>query len=83
MSTVSLEEAQASLPKLIEELAAEGPIVITRDQLPVAQLASLAGAAGRPVPGRCRRMLTIVTEDDEHLADFRDQHVDHRQSSHA
>jgi antitoxin (DNA-binding transcriptional repressor) of toxin-antitoxin stability system len=72
MSTVSLEEAQARLPKLIEQLATDGPIIITRDQLPVAQLASLAGNAGSPVPGRCRGMLTVVAEDDEHLADFRE-----------
>lgn len=72
MCTVSLEEAQASLPKLIEQLAADGPIIITRDELPVAQLALPAHGAGRPVPGRCRGMLTILAEDDEHLADFRE-----------
>jgi hypothetical protein len=28
------------------------------------------GGPGRPVFGRCRGMMTIVSEDDEHLKDF-------------
>ncbi len=72
MSTVSLAEAQTHLQELIDRLPASGPIIILRDRVPVAQLAPLASAVGQSVPGRCRGMLPIVAEDDEHLADFRD-----------
>jgi antitoxin (DNA-binding transcriptional repressor) of toxin-antitoxin stability system len=38
LSTLSVEEAQAQLPKLIEQLQPGEEIVITRDQKPVARL---------------------------------------------
>ena len=38
MSTVSIEEAQAHLPELIDKLRAGEEIVILRDQQPVAKL---------------------------------------------
>ena len=38
MSTVSLEEAQAHLPELIERLQPGEQLVITRDEKPVAHL---------------------------------------------
>jgi len=72
MSTVSLEEAQAHLPELIDQLAAGEAIIITRSERPVAQLAAISNSFGLPVPGRCRGMLTILADDDEHLADFRE-----------
>lgn len=71
MSTVTLEEAQARLPQLIEGLRPGEEIVITRDDKPVARL--LAGERPqRPPrrPGNCRGMMTIVAADEEHLKDF-------------
>jgi len=38
MTTVTLEEAQAQLPKLIDQLQGGMEIIITRDQRPVARL---------------------------------------------
>jgi antitoxin (DNA-binding transcriptional repressor) of toxin-antitoxin stability system len=69
MSTVSLEEAQARLPELINHLSAGDSLIITRSDQPVAQLTPIA-ALGMAVPGRCRGMLIILAEDDEHLTDF-------------
>jgi antitoxin (DNA-binding transcriptional repressor) of toxin-antitoxin stability system len=37
-ATISLEEAQAKLPELIENLAAGSELIITKDQQPVAKL---------------------------------------------
>lgn len=71
MTTVTIEEAQAKLPELIEHIATGEEVIITRDQRPVARL--------RPEPltprpprkaGNCKGLLTIVTDDDEHLRDF-------------
>ena len=38
MSTVTIEEAQAKLPELIEHLAADEELVITRNARPVTKL---------------------------------------------
>lgn len=71
MTTVTLQEAQARLPELIEHLAAGDELVITRNQQPIARLR--AEGAGKRKPrraGNCKGMLTIVADDDEHLKDF-------------
>jgi antitoxin (DNA-binding transcriptional repressor) of toxin-antitoxin stability system len=46
MSTVTLEEAQAHLPQLIERLQPGQEIIITRDEKPVATVRALPPAAG-------------------------------------
>ena len=68
MSTITLEEVQAHLPELLERLPPGEAVLITKNTHPVAQLIPLASAS--PVFGSCRGMLTIVSDDEEHLADF-------------
>ena len=71
MTIVTIEEAQAKLPQLIEHLVAGEELVITQNQEPIARL--LAQQKPRRKPrrvGNCKGMLTIVTDDDEHLKDF-------------
>ena len=70
MTTVSLDEAQAKLAELVENLAPGDGVVITKHNRPVAQLTPIAAPFGQPVPGRCQGMLAIHSEDAEHLADF-------------
>lgn len=70
MSTVALEEAQARLPELIQQLIPGKGVVITENDRPVAQLSALNAETPQPVLGRCRGMLTIIADDDEHLADW-------------
>lgn len=72
MSTVTIEEAQAKLPELIETLVLGEAVIITRDRLPVAQLVPLLAAKPQPVFGSCQGMLTIISEDDEYLEDFKE-----------
>jgi antitoxin (DNA-binding transcriptional repressor) of toxin-antitoxin stability system len=45
-------------------------VVITRNEQPVAELIRLPAEKPHPVPGRCKGMLTILSEDDEHLKDW-------------
>lgn len=71
MITLSVQEAQAQLPELIEQLSSGTGIIITRDETPVAQLVPLAGKP-QPQFGSCKGKLLILAEDDEHLADFRE-----------
>jgi antitoxin (DNA-binding transcriptional repressor) of toxin-antitoxin stability system len=71
-TTVSLEEAQARLTELIEHLSPGDEIIITREQQPVAKLVGSRQARKPRQPGNCKGMLTIVSDDDEHLEDFKE-----------
>ena len=71
MSTVTLEDAQARLPELIERLQPGEALVITRDAKPVARLVAETPAQRPPrKAGSAKGLLTIVQDDDEHLKDF-------------
>ena len=70
MQTVTLQEAQSHLAEIIEKLTPGEEVVIVRDRQPVARLVGESPAKPHPVPGRCRGMLTVVSEDDEHLKDW-------------
>jgi len=72
MSIVTIEEAQAKLPELIDKIGLGEEVIIMRNQQPVAQLVPLPAAKPRPVFGSCKGMLTIVAEDNEHLEDFKE-----------
>ena len=70
MSTVTIEEAQAKLPELIEGLTENEPLTITRDAKPIAQIVAAHAEKPHSVLGRGKGKLVIVSEDDEHLRDF-------------
>jgi prevent-host-death family protein len=70
MATVTIEEAQAHLPELIDKLQPGEEVVITRNARPVAQLVALSAGKPQPVFGSGEGKLTIVSEDDDHLKDF-------------
>jgi len=71
-ATISVEEAQAHLKELIGKLAPGEELVITDNQQPVAKLVGhpLPASRLRPPPGLGKGMITIVSDDDEHLRDF-------------
>lgn len=70
MSTLTIAEAQARLPELIRQIAVSEPVIITEADRPVAQLVAVTSNENRPIPGRCKGKLTIVSDDDEHLKDW-------------
>ena len=72
MPTVTVEEAQTRLPDLIHSLAPGEEVVITENNQPIAKLVASPADKPRPLPGRCKGMLTILAEDDEHLQDFKE-----------
>jgi len=72
MPTVTIKDAQARLPDLIRDLEPGDSLVITENTRPAATLAAPPKEAPRPVPGRCKGMLTIVADDDTHLEDFKE-----------
>ena len=73
MSTnVSIDEAQAKLREIIAKLGPDAEVVITENQQPVAKLVGGRAAKQRPGPGLCKGMIAIVSDDDEHLEDFKE-----------
>jgi antitoxin (DNA-binding transcriptional repressor) of toxin-antitoxin stability system len=72
LETVTLEEAQSNLPELIDRLQPGTEIVITRDDQPVAELHLPLEVLPSPRFGNCQGALTIFTEDDKHLPDFKE-----------
>jgi prevent-host-death family protein len=72
MAVVTIQEAQADLLDLVHKLVPGDEVVITENNLPVAKLVASPADKPRPMPGRCKGMLTILAEDDEHLEDFKE-----------
>jgi antitoxin (DNA-binding transcriptional repressor) of toxin-antitoxin stability system len=70
MQTISLQVAQSHLAEIIDNLPSGEEIVIIRDGLPIATLRGMQRSTPQPQPGRCKGMLTIVSDDDDHLKDF-------------
>lgn len=73
MSTITIEEAQAKLLELIDQLRPGEEVIITRDKQPVAKLVGQPLPVRKPRrPGSAKGKLIILAEDDEHLKDFKD-----------
>lgn len=73
MTTVTLEEAQANLARLIAKLKPGEEVVITQQDRAVARLLAEPTNARRPRrPGSAIGKLTIVEDDDVHLDDFKE-----------
>jgi antitoxin (DNA-binding transcriptional repressor) of toxin-antitoxin stability system len=70
MQTVTLEEAQIHLSEIIDKLTPGEEVVVTRDDKPVARIIAGQGEKPCPMPGRGKGMLTVISEDDDHLKDF-------------
>ena len=69
--TITVDEAQAKLKELIHKLAPGEEVVITENQRPVAKLVGEQQAKRLPrQAGRCKGMITLAIEDDDHLKDF-------------
>jgi antitoxin (DNA-binding transcriptional repressor) of toxin-antitoxin stability system len=74
-ATVTLEEAQARLKQLIDELAPSETIVITENQQPVARLVRepKTPKSPRPGPGLCRGAIVFMAPDfDAPLEDMKE-----------
>ena len=71
MTTVTLEAAQATLPDLIHTLSPGDEVAITEDNRTVARLIGPAAELPRPILGRGKGKLIILSDDDSHLEDFK------------
>jgi antitoxin (DNA-binding transcriptional repressor) of toxin-antitoxin stability system len=70
-TTMAVEDIKVTLPELLDNLAPGDEVILTRNRQPVAKLVSEALKTGlRPPPGLGKGMITIISDDDEHLKDF-------------
>ncbi|MBU4271915.1 MAG: hypothetical protein KKA28_08650 [Planctomycetes bacterium] len=72
MTTVAMEEAQHSLPQLIDVVAHGEHVLITRDQVPVAELVPVNRAAPKPTFGSAKGLIKSSEDFDAPLDDFRE-----------
>jgi len=73
MTTIPLSDAQANLEALVHGLKPGEELVITENDQPLARLVAEGKSARRGrQPGSAIGKLTIISEDDEHLDDFRE-----------
>jgi prevent-host-death family protein len=75
-ATVTIEEAQAKLRELINQLAPGEEVIITENQEPVAKLVNEQQRPTRPTrpgPGLCKGMITYMAPDfDAPLEDMKE-----------
>lgn len=73
MSELTIEEAQARLPQLLQELTPGEEVVITREGKPVGRLLPPELPKGVPILGRGKgKVLHYDHEDKSHLEDFKE-----------
>jgi antitoxin (DNA-binding transcriptional repressor) of toxin-antitoxin stability system len=71
MSSITIAEAQAHLPEVIARLGRGEEVAIVEGTQVVARIVGERAAQGqRPGPGLAKGMLTIHSDDEEHLKDF-------------
>lgn len=71
MTILSIEQVPSELPKLIGKLAPGDEIVVTDGGKPVAKVTPMApDERPRRRLGSAKGILTIISEDDDHLQDF-------------
>ncbi len=71
LTSITIEEAQASLKDLIHRLNPGQELIITENEQPIAKLISEPQKSQqRPGPGLCKGMITIIADDEDHLKDF-------------
>jgi prevent-host-death family protein len=72
MTTVAIEQAQKELSRLIDDVALGERIVITRNQLPVAELVPVTHPIPKPTFGSAQGMVRMSEDFEAPVEDFRD-----------
>ncbi len=72
MTTVAVEQAKINLFRLIDDVALGEHIVITRNNVPVAELVPVNHPKPSPMFGSARGMIKISDDFDSPIEDFRD-----------
>ena len=64
MTTMAIEQAQENFSRLIDDVAFGEHVVITRNQVPIAELIPVAHPNPKPVFGSAKGMLTMSEDFD-------------------
>jgi antitoxin (DNA-binding transcriptional repressor) of toxin-antitoxin stability system len=74
MQTLTIEEAQANLPQIIDTLLPGDALVITRNHQPVAKIVAEPRSSDAPrAAGSCKGMILHIADDfDAPLEEFRE-----------
>ncbi len=72
MTTVAIEQAQKDLARLIDDVALGEHVVITRDQVPVAELVPVTHPVPKPVFGSAKGMVRMSEDFEAPIEDFRE-----------
>ena len=70
--TVDIGVAQATLAQLIAGLQPDDEVVIVKNQKPIARLSPPKRERSPREPGLLKDAITIISEDDDHLQDFKE-----------
>lgn len=70
MPTLSIDQVQAQLPQLIDQLQPGEAWVITRGETTIARLVPEPPPKGTPVYGRGKGRMALDVTDKSHLDDF-------------
>jgi antitoxin (DNA-binding transcriptional repressor) of toxin-antitoxin stability system len=70
-TTLAVEDIKLTLPELLDSLLPGDEVILTRNHLPVAKLKSEKPPERKPrVAGLGKGMITIISDDEDHLKDF-------------
>ena len=69
--TLTIEQASTQLVGLVRALGPDDEIILTDNNRAVARILPSVQLQKR-VPGAWKDMLTIISEDEDHLEDFKD-----------
>jgi len=72
MTTVAIEQAQRDLSRLIDDVALGEHIVITKNQVPVAQLVPVTHPIPKPTFGSAKGMVRMSEDFEAPVDDFGD-----------
>ena len=70
MTTVAIEQAQKDLGKLIDDVALGEHVVITKNQVPVAELVPVMHPTPTPTFGSAKGMVRMSEDFDAPIEDF-------------
>lgn len=72
MTTVAIEQAQRDLLRLVDDVALGEHVVITKNQVPVAELVPVLRPAPKPIFGSARGMVEMSEDFEATIDDFLD-----------
>jgi prevent-host-death family protein len=72
MTTVAIEQAQRDLSRLIDDVALGEHIVITKNQVPVAELVPVTHPIPTPTFGSAKGMVRMSEDFEAPIDDFQD-----------